>query len=81
MRNNSKDETTLSELEAGGKYFENSGYNREKLHKLKEKAINKSEEPSSNVIKSEPLVFPISYFNGLKILKSVVHNLEINLKN
>ena len=66
---NSKDETNISELGVCSKHFENSGYSREKLMQ--------SEEPSGNVIRSESLVFPIYYFNGVfNEVKTIVHSLE-----
>ena len=65
---------TIGEFELCEKHLENSGYNREKLIVSKEKAIDKSKEPSSNVINSESLVFPVRYFNGVKELKSVVYS-------
>ena len=72
IRNNSQDETTIKELEVCGKHFENSGYSKEKLIKLRDKAINKSKEPLIDGKKSESLVFPVHYFDGVNDLKSVV---------
>ena len=80
IRNNSQDETTIRELEVCGKHFENSGYSKEKLIKLRDKAINKSKEPLIDGKKSESLVFPVHYFDGVNDLKSVVRSLDNELK-
>ena len=49
-------------------HFENSGYEKEKLLNLKDKAINKSKEPASNRDETETLVFPVHFFEGVKEL-------------
>ena len=61
-------------------HFINSGYNREQLQELKQKAINKSDEATSTRDESETLVFPVHYFDGVKELKSVIHSLKDELQ-
>ena len=48
--------------------------------KLRDKAINKSKEPLIDGKKSESLVFPVHYFDGVNDLKSVVRSLDNELK-
>ena len=76
MRNNSKDETKVHELEQIVEHFANSGYNSEELEALKQKALLKA---SSNIdtsqVERETLVFPVHYFEGVSEFKSVVQSL------
>ena len=47
LRNNSKEETAVTELERYTEHFTNSGYRKETLTELKEKAINKQNQLTS----------------------------------
>ena len=70
----------MMELELCTKYFENSGYDKNKLKQLKLEAINKTNETiSDDQVESDTIVFPLHYFNGVQELKRVVRSLETEL--
>ena len=70
LRNNSKPETSTTELELCVKEFENSGYKTEKLIELKQNAINKiNEATDDNVDGDNTLIFPIHFFDGINEFK------------
>ena len=77
LRNNSKPETSTTELELCVKEFENSGYKTEKLIELKQNAINKNNETTDdNVDGGNTLIFPVHFFDGIKEFKGVLRSLE-----
>lgn len=76
LRNNSKPETTTTELELCVKQFENSGYQIEKLNELKQSAINKATETTDNNVQGDTLVFPVHYFDGIREFKGVLRSLD-----
>ena len=76
LRNNSKEETTSAGMDLCTSHFENSGYNKEKLLKLKQNAIDKTNEPTNDNEESDTLVFPVHYFDGVQELKGVIRSLE-----
>ena len=81
LRNNSKTDTAASELELCVNHFENSGYDKIKLLKLKQKAVDIINEPSVEQDVKETLVFPLHYFKGVEDLKQVVRSLENELQS
>ena len=76
MRNNSNPETMVVESKKCVSDFLNSGYKVEKLQKLKEKAIERSQNPREETVETETLVFPVHFFEKLEEFKSVVYNLK-----
>ena len=76
LRNNSKRESAMRELEISAKQFENSGYRKDDLDKLKQDAINKANEPPIDRDDVETIVFPLHYFDGVKQLKEVIRSLS-----
>ena len=64
LRNNSKPETATTELELCLKQFESSGYKKEKLNKLKQKAINRITETTDDDEDVDKLVFPVLRIQG-----------------
>ena len=75
IRNNSKSETTATELDLVINHFMNSGYRKEVLEELKLKAQNRSNDNTNNQ-DSNAIVFPIHFFDGVQELKKVVRSLE-----
>ena len=80
MRNNSKEETRVTELTQVVSHFENSGYNTDVLSKIKEKATTRpttddeNDEISTEGVE-ETLVFPVHYFEDLPEFKKLVRSL------
>ena len=82
LRNNSKPGTASIELNLVATHFENSGYEKERLNKLKEKAINNANEPTEQSSgENETLVFPLHYFNEIREFKEVVRSLNSDLQS
>ena len=64
MENNSKEETRTLQMEELSTHFESSGYSRQELEELKQKAILKTTTPDSTNSESnsdKTLVFPLYY--------------------
>ena len=62
LRNSSKPETAATEIELCAKEFENSGYKKERLVELKQKATNRiTDNTTNNDEDQETLVFPLHY--------------------
>ena len=79
LRNNSKEETKVNEIEQVLKDFEHSGYSRQELNKWKEKAIEKhrsAEHPPTNAQEEDTLIFPVHYFDGIADFKTMVYSLK-----
>ena len=79
LRNNSKEETKVNEIEQCLKDFEHSGYSRQELNKWKEKAIEKhrsAEHPPTNETEEDTLIFPVHYFDGIADFKTMVYSLK-----
>ena len=76
LRNNSKQETTTTELELCLQHFENSGYKKEKLEELKQSAINRTNTNTNNTQESNSIAFPVHFFDGIQELKDVIRSLE-----
>ena len=79
LRNNSRDENTREELELCAQHFVNSGYGKEILLELKQKAIDKSNQPNTISREQETLVFPVHYFDGVRELQKVIRSLQNEL--
>lgn len=79
IRNNSKEETKLIEIENCIRDFSNSGYNPNELAKLKDKVINQisNNKPTEE---NNTLVFPVHFFDGVSEFKSVVTDLKDEIK-
>ena len=82
-RNNSREENRTAELAQCATYFENSGYNPEKLKKLivgvRNKVASIREETNDNpteTSETETLVFPVHYFEGVAEFKDLVRSLR-----
>ena len=90
--NNSKEETRSKQLIDLTKHFENSGYKKEELLKLKEKVLTKISESNSRSetriqanetstdAEDRTLVFPIFYFEGIKQFKELFLELQDDFK-
>ena len=77
LRNSSKPETAATEIELCAKEFENSGYKKERLVELKQKATNRiTDNTTNNDEDRETLVFPLHYFEGIDEFKKVLHSLD-----
>ena len=82
IENNSKEETKSVQSKAVVDQFENSGYFKQDLEELKQKAIEKTSMVTTNNIRNnneddnKTLVFPIHYFEGVKAFKDLVHELR-----
>ena len=77
LRNSSKPETAATEIELCAKEFENSGYKKERLVELKQKATNRiTDNTTNNDEDRETLVFPLHYFEGIDEFKKVLHSLN-----
>ena len=79
VRNNSKEETKMVELNQCMAHFEASGYNASKLVELKEKAINKASTINTRSAESDTLVFPVHFFDGVNEFKSLVKSLNTEI--
>ena len=85
-RNNSREDTRTAELSQCTNYFENSGYNSEKLKKLSDRVrdkvisttdeIEETNETTTETSETETLVFPVHYFEGIAEFKNLVHSLS-----
>ena len=75
IRNNSKPETTATELDLVMNHFKNSGYKTEILEELKQKAMQGSNDNINNQ-ESNSIVFPVHFFDGVQELKKVIRSLE-----
>ena len=83
IENNSREETRTTQMNDLVKHFENSGYNRQKLQELKEKAIGKTttRNPTESYNNNNnTLVFPVYYFDGIEQFKSMVWELQDDIK-
>ena len=79
IRNNSKEETKMTEIEQCIKDFTNSGYDAKELETVKNKAIAKANNIQNETDQAEAedtLVFPLHFFDKLKEFKSVVYSLK-----
>ena len=80
LRNNSKPESVTTELDLCLNHFENSGYQKERLEELKQKALNKTNEVTNNKDECTSIVFPVHFFDGIQELKDVVHSLDDEIR-
>ncbi len=76
LRNNSKHENKMLELNDCVKHFSNSGYKTEKLENIKQKVINKAMVNTTTAEEGDTLVFPVHYFAGISELKDVINSLS-----
>ena len=82
IENNSKKETKTVQLKEVVDQFANSGYIKQDLEELKQKAIDKTSMITTNNISdnneddNKTLVFPIHYFEGVKEFKDLIHELR-----
>ena len=80
LRNNSKPESVTTELELCLEHFENSGYQKEKLEELKQRALNRTNENTTDDNECTSIVFPVHFFDGVQELKDVVRSLENEIR-
>ena len=80
LRNNSKQETKVVEVEQCINDLKSSGYNPEKLTNLKQKAIAKVSDNNVTNEEKDTLMFPVHYFEGIADFKEVVHSLNNEIK-
>ena len=80
LRNNSNNQTRNLELEQCLEHFVSSGYHREKLQTLKNKALQNfpTQNLSSNEL--ETLTFQVHYFSGIAELKTLLHSLDREMR-
>ena len=90
VENNSKEETRVTQLTELIGHFQNSGYSKEELMRLKEKALAKISESTSQPTRETPtdetiinsedrtLVFPLYFFEGIEEFKGLIHGLKGN---
>ena len=77
LRNNSKEETRIVELDQCINHFENSGYQTAKLNETKEAAIAKSSTNNEATIDEiDTLVFPVHFFEGLSTFKKLIQSMS-----
>ena len=80
LRNNSKQETKVIEVEQCINDLTNSGYTPEKLTNLKQKAIAKVLDNNVTNEEKDTLMFPVHYFEGIADFKEAVHSLNNEIK-
>ena len=71
LRNNSKPETSTTQLELCLKHFENSGYEKGKPNELKQRAISRMNATTGEKPETDTLVFPVHHFDGIKEFKGL----------
>ena len=84
IENNSKETTRTAQLNELVEHFENSGYSRQTIQDLKQRAIEKNNndntDQNNNTMSDDDdnktLVFPVHYFEGIQEFKTLVRNLE-----
>ena len=76
IRNNSKEETKITELSQCINHFENSGYNLTVLNELKDSISNHPAVRENSQEEVEKLMFPIHYFSGLSEFKKTVKSMQ-----
>ena len=69
-----------TELDLCLKHFENSGYQKERLEELKQRALNRTNEVTNNEDECTSIVFPVHFFDGVQELKDVVHSLDNEIR-
>ena len=75
LRNSSTQETAAAELELCLKEFENSGYKKEQLMELKQRATN-TINTNNDEVERDTLVFPVHYFEGIDEFKKMVRSMD-----
>ena len=79
--NNFKEETRTNQMDELISHFQNSGYNPQQLEEMKEKAVNRLTTNSTRTTEDkETLVFPINFFEGLQEFKTMINNLQNDIK-
>ena len=76
LRNNSKEETKITELNQCINHFENSGYNLTVLNELKDSISNSSADRENSEEEVEKLMFPIHYFSGISEFKKTIKSMQ-----
>ena len=80
LERNSTESTKTTEMEILKKNFEKSGYPKNKLDKIEERAILQvNQEKKQNV--AETLTFPLFFFDGLDTFKNIVKDAASDLQH
>ena len=81
LRNNSKPDESAEELDICLKHFENSGYEKERLNEIKQRAVSNINNAVADREENETLVFPVHHFDGINEFKGVLRSLDNELKS
>ena len=79
LRNNSSEEIKRSQVKKVISHFEASGYTKEKLNELTNKAIARQPQEETINTQEEKLIFSLYHFDGISEFKTMVRSLNTDI--